>query len=213
MRAMQLHAVLQQARDLIMVLPGGDLQGCHVRAALEEACAGANLSTSELALSFCALVDAHSVVGRAVAGSYTTDLDQALTQRNRLLAARLQGWQRLRAEWIEVMQAPVQARKSRVWGRARPQARSLDEATSLADAAWREHLSKHHLQQEAKAKQSWQKLERSLSKSVAAVAAALASEDAAHKRETQHAHQQKRALQSRVMHESDKVRRRRWLWI
>jgi len=213
-RALQFHAVLERARASIEALPGPGLQVASVCKALEEACEQANLTIADLALSYCALVDARTVVGRVVTGSYTADIEQAVSQRNRLLVGRAEGWQRLRAEWIEVMQMPVQIRKSAVWGRARPQARSLFEATVLADSAWRQHIAKCQQQNAVKAKHVWKQLECDLSRSVTVAAAALASEDLARQHAMRRACQDvKRTAQSSANREAARMRHERWLWL
>lgn len=177
-RAVQCHEVLQRIKETIAADSAtvgeadGDWLLRHLRDIIEEACADAGLRPSDLGLSFCALVDAHCIVGRTVAGSYSTDLEKVLEQRQRLMEARSKGWPSLRAEWVLAMQAPVQAR-SGTWGRARGQPKQLLEAERVADEA---HLSYVSRSKELLAEREWRQLRRQLGRAAEAVVSVAVAE-------------------------------------
>lgn len=169
-RAALFYTVLVRARALAT--------SCHhrllgeaqrLRASIDQACQEAGLRSEDLGLSFCALVDAHALAGRTVSGSYSVDLDQALAQRRRLLAAKSQGWQQLRKEWVDVMQVAAPARP-RTWGHARPRPKGEREAELFADAARSAHVGRAKEVEERAENRSWTLFLRRLAKAVAGVA-------------------------------------------
>jgi len=114
-RAAEFYVVLSRARALAASCQCQQLdEAQRLRNSIHQACLETGLKVEDLGLSFCALVDAHALVGRTVTGSYSIDLDQALDQRRRLLEARSQGWQQLRREWVYVMKVAGPARP-RAW--------------------------------------------------------------------------------------------------
>lgn len=96
------------------------------RRALAATCEAAGLEEEDLGLSFRPVVSALAEVGRQIHGRTTTDLDAALAQRARLLAAKQAGWHELRSAWVEAM---AEAKGS------------VEEAEAAADAAWMAHAS------------------------------------------------------------------------
>lgn len=77
------------------------------------------LCDADLGLSFRTLVAAYSEIGRQISSHLTRDLTGVLKQRERLLAAKREGWTSLRAEWVNIL--------SRVHG---------DGAQAIADSVW-----------------------------------------------------------------------------
>lgn len=166
-----LHEVLQRVKALATFDSSHTDEGEHLRTCIDAACAEAHISTAQLGLSFCARVDAHAVVGRTVAGSYSTDLNQVLAQRRRLLAARAKGWQSLRSEWIGIMQAAVPTRM-RAWGFGRSRPKAAEQAIKIADTAERAYAVKLLKAQE----HVWKRFLHRLARAAHEVADAAAAE-------------------------------------
>lgn len=122
-----------------------------VELALDAACAEAQISLQDLGLSFCARVDAHSLVGVSVTGSYGTRLDQILHQRHRLLEGKATGWLAFRGAWVEVM---CSATACRSWGDIRSRSKRKDAAERIAEKARVRQLThKREMQGVAKVRQ------------------------------------------------------------
>jgi len=208
-QAAELHDVLQRVKALAVFNSCDADEEEHLRACIDTACSEAQLTTSQLGLSFCALVDAHAVVGRTVAGSYSTDLSQVLAQRRRLLAARAEGWQSLRAEWIRVMQVPAPVR-ARTWGFARPRPKAAMQAEEIADAAEKAHIAKQ-LQAEERV---WRRFLCQLARAADTVAAAVAAESCERRRKCAQAVHRDAAESVRARERIAQSRReRRWQWL
>eukprot|EP00929_Paragymnodinium_shiwhaense_P072022 TRINITY_DN36567_c0_g1_i1.p1 TRINITY_DN36567_c0_g1~~TRINITY_DN36567_c0_g1_i1.p1 ORF type:complete len:478 (+),score=71.48 TRINITY_DN36567_c0_g1_i1:224-1657(+) len=119
--------------------PDAILRHGIVVGALAQACHEESLELSTLGLSYCARVTIHQqeTGTLVVGGSFSDDLDMVLAQRARLVAARQEGCDRLRAEWVDVLQM-----KRRVFGRACSAGDSRAKAESRAAAIWSRHVEK-----------------------------------------------------------------------
>ncbi|CAE8620884.1 unnamed protein product [Polarella glacialis] len=204
-KAVTLHQVLSKARGLAAGETSAELQ-----AALEEACSERDLAVSELGLSFCAVVDAHAVVGCTVAGSHSASLAEALEQREQLLAARDAGWPCLRQTWVRIMQVQVQQRSSRAWGRGCPQAKAAEVAEQIADKAWQAHSSRQHMREASRSSAH-------LAQAVRAVQRALQEEDraalAVEKRGLLEAVSSQRRAARAARREEKQRREAKWRWL
>lgn len=170
-RAAYFYNVLIRARDLAASCHDHLLSEAQkLRASLDDACEEAGLKLEDLGLSFCALVDAHAVVGRTVTGSYSIDLDQALAQRHRLLAARSQGWLQLRSAWIDIMQAPTHTRPGAP-GYALPRPKRKLEAQHVADVAHIAHVKRTTERRQRADHRRWKFFLKRIAKAVASVLA------------------------------------------
>lgn len=136
-RAAALHQVLQRARQLISTDAAQEESDCRrMQEAIYCSCDEHSVAFADLGLSFCAVVDAHGVVGCTVSGSHSTCLQEALEQRRLLIAARDSGWGSLKRVWVQLMQASVHKRSSGAWGRGCPKPKSPELAEAVADKAW-----------------------------------------------------------------------------
>lgn len=220
--AKALHAVLATARDifaqarganaLVRTRPDDDdaVDAVHMLAAVDAACAYGGITPNDLGLSFCAVVDAHGLAGRSVVGSHTTSIHEALAHRRRLVAGKELGWLGLRAAWIEVMQARVSTRTSRVWGRAKPRPKCAEEATRVADGARRAREAKVHAIEAARCR-------RCLASAVGRVVSALEAGDASRRALTRvvcHAELRERQVAERLAKSAARLaRKERWRWM
>lgn len=145
-RAAALHQVLQRARQLISTDAAQEETYCRrMQEAIYCSCDEHSVTFADLGLSFCAVVDAHGVVGCTVSGSHSTCLEEALEQRRLLLAARDSGWGCLKRVWVQLMQTNVQKRSSGAWGRGCPKPKSQELAEAVADKAWQSFDLKRQL--------------------------------------------------------------------
>eukprot|EP00930_Biecheleria_cincta_P089608 TRINITY_DN78951_c0_g1_i1.p1 TRINITY_DN78951_c0_g1~~TRINITY_DN78951_c0_g1_i1.p1 ORF type:complete len:439 (+),score=84.91 TRINITY_DN78951_c0_g1_i1:199-1515(+) len=136
--AAALHKVLQRARQLISTDGAEEEESCgrKMQEAICCSCKEHSVAFADLGLSFCAVVDAHGVVGCTVSGSHSTCLEEALEQRRLLLAARDGGWGCLKRVWVQLMQKSVQKRSSGAWGRGCPKPKTRELAEAVANKAW-----------------------------------------------------------------------------
>mmetsp|Transcript_43707 Transcript_43707/g.103189 ORF Transcript_43707/g.103189 Transcript_43707/m.103189 type:complete len:412 (-) Transcript_43707:190-1425(-) len=125
--------------------------------ALAEACRQGGCSVDDLRLTYCAVVPAHAVVGQSVSTGASTCLEDVLRQRNGLLLARSQGWNELRAAWVQMMVTPRQHREG-AWGRCRFQILTMQQAEAVADAARKRHMEQNSLSQAAQSDRVWRQL-------------------------------------------------------
>lgn len=135
--AWQCLTALRRAQRLVAKFEASEVQSDRILDALEQACKDEGVDAKQVDPSFCACVNAHAVVGRLVAGGYSTDLAAVIEQRNLLLAARGADWAQFRSAWITVMQSPATQRAARAWGGggAKPRPTASKDAERVADAA------------------------------------------------------------------------------
>lgn len=140
----------------------------QLQAGLDQACEEEGLKLDDLGLSFCALVDAHALIGRTVGGSRSMDLDQALAQRQRLLTAKSQGWSQLRSEWVHIMKSASRPRPH-AWGKGLLRPKVELDAVRIADDARSAHIKRVREGQRKAESRSWQFLLTGITKSVAKI--------------------------------------------
>lgn len=214
--ARRMYGALMHAREQLLacadVAQGDDasLQAAVV-SALGSACSAHGVTVQELGLSYCPLVTAYQLAGpRALSGSYGASLLEALRQRRLLLDARELGWVELRRVWMEVMQMPVQARASRVFGRAVAKPKAAAEAALALDQIDEARKAKDVAEQAKRQQRTLSVLETA----ARAVAAALAQDELIHsvtskrKRCFDETCQRRRDLQ-----EKQQAAKRRWQWL
>ncbi|CAE6972339.1 unnamed protein product [Symbiodinium sp. CCMP2592] len=139
-QAASMLKVLRRARDLTAATATAT-SSCYrselLKQALVDACCQEGLELQDLAPSFTAYVDAKGIVGCAVSSRSSTCLEEALDHRSLLLAGRAKGWSHFREAWLHVLQATVQRRPSRAWGRARSKPLKKAHAEVFVDKARR----------------------------------------------------------------------------
>ena len=139
-QAASMLKVLRRARDLTTATATAT-SSCYrselLKQALVDACCQEGLELQDLAPSFTAYVDAKGIVGCAVSSRSSTRLEEALDHRSLLLAGRAKGWSHFREAWLHVLQATVQRRPSRAWGRARSKPLKKAHAEVFVDKARR----------------------------------------------------------------------------
>jgi len=130
--ALEYHAVFVLCRTTVVDLgsdvasPGVGILQQRIHQAISAACEVVGVSMVDLGLTYRPVLSAVALIGRQINGRATTDLAQALTQRDRLLAARCSGWPALREEWVRML----------------AERRSLEDAEAHVEAAMRSFLPK-----------------------------------------------------------------------
>ena len=147
-RAGMMLKVLCRARDLASMIGIGIASSSGsstqpLKQALVAACHEAGLELNDLAPSFNACVDATGIVGCSVSSRSSTCLDEAVHHRSLLLSGRAAGWSHFREAWLSVLQATVQRRTSRAWGRARMKPLRKQNAEEMVDKARRSFELRH----------------------------------------------------------------------
>ncbi|CAE7727521.1 unnamed protein product [Symbiodinium sp. CCMP2456] len=137
-QAASMLKILCRARDLTRAgATSSSYRSELLKQALVDACCQEGLELQDLAPSFTAYVDAKGIVGCAVSSRSSTCLEEALDHRSLLLAGRAKGWSHFREAWLHVLQATVQRRPSRAWGRARSKPLKKAQAEVFVDKARR----------------------------------------------------------------------------
>lgn len=142
---------------------------------ISAACTEKGLAKDLLELSFCALVDAHALVGCTAASCYSTDLVQVLGHRSLLIGAKSNGWPQFRTAWIQVLSTSGQARPHIVGcNRSRKlQPKSVEEAIRAVDAARKNHLVRCQELDRIREARKLQRLELAVERAVKVAAATL----------------------------------------
>lgn len=182
--------VLQRVRALVVDETCGKLSdGQQLRAIINVACREVGLDPTDLGLSFCASVDAMSMVGRTIGGSYSMDLDEVLRQRRELLAAKEEGcWLRLRAAWLDALVARATGRL-RAFGFGLPRPKSYADAERFVDASRNANLARMVTRASCADERAWRSIAKRIAREVSMVVYALREENSVHRIHTKHQRQ------------------------
>ena len=199
----QMMKVLLRARELAAPATCEE-NGQLLKRALVDACHEKGLELEDLAPSFQALVGAAGLVGCSVSSKSSTCLDEAIHHRSLLLAGRAAGWSHFREAWLQVLQASVQRRTSRAWGRARSKPLKRESAEELVEQTRR----RFELVSRESGLQRWQQArQKRLARAARAVEAVLQQEqDFASKRARTLALPAASSRQSQSSHTGDSAR-------
>lgn len=155
--AIELHTILVSIKQVVndevqtsgTKMKDAAVLGALVRRGISTVCAETGVTVEEIAPSYRVMIYASALTSGTtiVYGRYSTELDDALQQRERLLIAKESGWPAFRDAWVDIMQLAITPRES-AWGSALSRPKTQEEAVAIADEAWTKHAAKRQSKEE-----------------------------------------------------------------